>query len=807
MESLLQDVRFAARSLRKARSVTAIAVACFALGIGANTAIFSVVKAVLVDAMPYRDPAHLVHVGESERGRGPYSFSPANFFDLQAQTDLFTGAAAYSVTSRDLVSAAEPQRLRGVRATANLFTVLGSQPRAGRVFLPSDTLPGQPPVVVLSEQLWRRQFGSDPAIVGATISLSGVQTVVVGVMPADFDFPITPVHSDFWLPLDWRTFGDLSQRMNHSLQGVVARLAPGLDSARAAAGLATLARRLATQFPHEQRERGFIATSIRGIAVKNVRGALLLLLGAAGLLLLIASANVANLLLARAAGRRREVAIRTALGAARGRLIRQLVTESALLALVGGAIGLGLAQALLRTLLAVAGTTLPRGDHVALDGSVLLFAALLSLATGAIFGALPAFRATCTDLRQDLSEAAGRSSGSAERHRLLSALIVGEIALSLMLLTGASLIVRSFLQLLDTNPGFDPTGVMTFRTNAPSGRGADSLRYAQFYGPVLDRVRAIPGVKSAGFTNLLPIQDGTTDSFIRVIGRPLETDALNRPDAEVRYVSSDYFRTLRIPIMRGRELTSGDDRAAPRVVIVNEELVKRFLPGENPIGKQLDPGNGEPATIIGVVHSVRQTGLDRPPSPELYLAAAQSPAALSAITYVFAGDGDQPALARAAREVVRSVAPMQPIYQLGTMDDVIAASLRVRRLVLMLLGGFAALAVLLSAAGVYGVTSYGVAQRTREIGIRMALGARGADVASMVLRDVSRVAGTGILIGILAAAVLSRLMQSLVFGVGVHDPMTFAAVPIVIGVVAIIAGVVPALRAAHVDPLAAMRAE
>jgi predicted permease len=807
MESLLQDVRFAARSLRKAGGVTAIALACFALGSGANTAIFSVVKAVLVDAMPYQDPGRLVHVGESERGRGPSSVSPANFFDLRAQTDLFTDAAAYGAIDRDLADAAQPQRLRGVRATANLFRVLGSQPLAGRVFLPADTLPGQPPVVVVSEQLWRRQFGGSPAIVGSTITLGGVPTIVVGVMPASFDFPVTATHFDFWLPLDWHTFGDLSARMNHNLNGVVARLAPGLDSTRAAAGLATLARRLALQFPHEQRERGFIATSIRGRAVKNVRGALFLLLGAAGVLLLIASANVANLLLARAAGRRREVAIRTALGAARGRLVRQLVTESALLALAGGAIGLILAQGLLRALLALVGATLPRGDHVALDGPVLLFAALLSLATGTIFGALPAFRATRSDLRQDLSDAAGRSSGSAERHRLLSTLIVGEIALSLMLLTGASLIVRSFLRLLDTNPGFDPTGVVTFRTNAPAGRSADSLRYAQFYGPVLDRLRLVPGVKSAGFTNLLPIQDGTTDSFIHVIGHPVEVDALNRPDAEVRYVSSDYFRTLRIPVLAGREFTAGDDRAAPRVVIVNEELVKRFLPNENPIGKQLDPGFGEPATIVGVVHSVQQTALDRPPSPELYMAAAQSPANFGAVTYVFAGEGDPSSLERAARDVVRSVAPMQPIYQLGTMDGVIAASLRVRKLVLVLLGGFAALAVLLAAAGVYGVTSYGVAQRTREIGIRMALGARGADVASMVLRDVSRVAGIGVVIGVFAAAALSRVMQSLLFGVGAHDPMTFAAVPILIGVVAVVAGVVPAIRAAHVDPLSAMRAE
>ena len=806
METLLQDLRFAARSHLRARASTLIAVVCLALGIGANTAIFSAVRGVLLSSLPYANAAQLVHVGETEAGHGPFYFSPPNFFDVRAQRGVFIDVAAWTPTSRDLGDADAPERLRGTRATANLFQVLGSRPIAGRTFVPSDTLPGQSAVVVISEGLWRRRFGADPRTVGSQITLNGVKHEVIGIMPAPFDFPLTPVHNDFWVVLDWRTQGDLNNRLNHSVQAV-GRLSAGVDSARAMVALAPLARRLEAQFPQVQKTRGFLTVSLQGSIVGNVRMALLVLLGAVGLVLLIACANVANLLLVRAAGRRRELAIRAAIGAARGRLVSQLITESVLLALSGGVLGLFVAKGVLAILLSLAGSILPRADSVGLQGSVLLFAAAVSVLTGAVFGVVPALRATRTDLRQDLSDAAGRSSAGVGRHRTLNTLMVAEVALSLVLLTGAGLTIRSFAALLATDAGFKPGGVLTFRANPPAVGTVDSLRYVQFYGPVLDRIRALPGVRSAGFTNLLPIQDGTTDSFIEIAGHPKEPDASRRPDAQIRYVSNDYFRTLHIAVVAGRELTDRDRGDAPRVMVVNERLVERFMPNEKPLGKQIDPGDGVPATIVGVVKSVHQVGLDRPAQPELYLSAAQSSRQLSAVSFVVATDGDPLALSSAVRNAVRAVAPAQPVYQLGSMDAVINESLKVRRLVLVLLAGFALLALGLSAAGVYGVMSYGVSQRTREIGIRMALGANRGSVTSMILGDVAKVIGLGVATGFVGAAILSRVMQGVLYGVGTRDPVSFLVASGVIGGVAILAGAIPALRASRVDPLVAMRSD
>jgi predicted permease len=804
VETLFQDLRFAARGYRKARGATIIAIVCLALGIGANTAIYSVVEGVLLQRLPFDDPTALVQVGETSEGRGPYFFSPANFFDVRAQRGVFADLAAWMPTNRDLAGTDEPERVRGTRATANLFTLLGARPLAGRVFGPSDSLPG-PRVVVISEGLWRRRFGADRAIVGSHVTLSGVDHEVIGVMPASFDFPMTPVHNEFWVVLDWSAQGSLTNRLNHTIQAV-GRFAAGVDSARASAGLATLARRLEAEFPSQQKAGGFMTVGLRGSIVSNVRTPLLLLTGAVGLVLLIACANVANLLLVRAAGRRREIAIRTAIGAARGRLIRQLLTESVLLSLIGGAFGIIVARVSLSALLALASGILPMADSIAINGSALAFAAAVSFITGLVFGVLPAFGATRGDLRQVLADAAGRSSGSRHRRRTLNLLIIGEIACSVTLLTAAGLAIRSFVALLGVDAGFDPTGVFTFRTNAPAIAG-DTLRYARFFGPVLDRVRTLPGVRSAGFTNLLPIQDGTTNTFIEIIGHPKETDPLRRPDAEIRSVSSDYFKTIRTRLITGRELTDTDDGNAPRVMVVNEELVRRFMRDENPLGKQIDPGTGVPATIVGVVASVRQSGLDIPAQPELYLSASQMQRELGAVSYVVSTTGDPLSLIAAVRNAVRQVAPMQPVYQTGPMTAVVANSLRLRRLLLVLLGGFAILAVGLSAAGVYGVISYGVSQRTREIGIRMALGARRGAVSSMVLGDAARVVALGVGVGLSGAIVVARLMASLLYGVSARDPVTFAVAPVIIAVVAILAAAIPALRASRIDPLLAIQPE
>jgi putative ABC transport system permease protein len=798
MDSLLQDIRFALRSLWKARLTSALAVLCLALGIGANTAIFSVVRAVLLESLPFRDPQALVMAYETylppEGKRSTGSVAPANYFAWRKQTRIFADLAAYMPISRDLGDVAEPERIRGLRATTNLFHVLGAGPLAGRTFLGSDQPPGGAPVVVISEGLWRRHFASDPNLVGSAITLQGVKVTVVGIMPARFDFPVSPVHNDFWVPFDWRSIGDVTNRGNHSLT-VVGRLGSGVDSARAMADLSVVARRLALEFPDAQRTRGIQVMGLAGWVVGKVRPALLVLLGAVGAVLLIVCANVANLLLTRAAGRRREVAIRTALGAARARLVRQLLTESAVLALVGGALGILVARVTLLALRGMAATILPHAESIGLNSAVLFFTIGVSLATGLVVGIVPALRASQVDLREDLTEAAGRTSAGAHRRRALDALIVTEVALSLVLLIAAGLVIRSFLTLLDTDPGFAPDRLLTFRVAAPAVQpGADSERFARFYGPVLERARAIPGVQAVGFTSLLPIDN-----------RPLERDLSKVPDAQIRLVSSDYFRAMRIPLVAGREFDDHDTRAAEHVVVVNDALARRYFRDGSPLGRLLTSGESEGGRIVGVVRSVRQMGLDQEPLAEFYVPASQALYNTQEMTFVVRAQGRPEELTRALREVVRGIAP-QPLFQVATMDDVIVQSLTTRRLVLVLLVAFAALALVLSAAGVYGVMSYGVSQRTREIGIRMALGARAADVLGMILSGATRVMAIGIAVGLLTAALLTRALGSILYGVGALDPMTFLAVPAVIAIVGLLAGTVPAVRAARVDPMESMRA-
>jgi predicted permease len=806
MDTFLQDARFAIRSLRRARGTTAVAVLCLALGIGANAAIYSVVQAVLLASLPYGHAGQLVAVAESyvARGeRGVGSVAPANFLEWQRQTSIFSGVAAYVPGSRDLGDVGEPEHLRGIRITPSLFTVLEARPLLGRTILPADDQTAK--LVVISEGLWRRRFGANPGLIGTAITLNGVKYTVVGVMPEQFDFPITPLRMDFWMPLDFSTIGSITNRGNHSLT-VVGRLAPGVDSAQAARRLDVLAKRLQQQFPVEQHDRGIVITSLTGKAVGGLRPALMVLLGTTGLVLLIACANVASLLLARAAGRRREVAIRTALGAARGRLLRQLLTEATLLAVAGGLLGLGVAWIGLHSLLNLASAVLPRGEAIALDARVVTYAGLVSLLTGLVVGTVPALRASQTNLREDLSDAAGKSSAGVARHRTLAALITGEIALSLMLLVGAGLVIRSFVALLDVNPGFRAENVVTFHVAAPAQRIADSLRAEQFYNPLLEKARALPGVRAAGFTNVLPIQDGPTDRYFSVIGRPPSAPG-QHPDAENRIISAGYFTALGIPVLAGREFLASDTRQSEPVIIINDALAKQYFADENPIGKQIEPGTGVAHRVVGVVQSVRQLGLDQPARAEFYLPATQERYNTGAMAFVLATRGDSRPVMSAIRDLVRSVDPQQPVYLLGTMQSVISSSLGTRRLLLMLLGLFAGLALVLSAAGVYGVMSYGVSQRTREIGIRMALGAHGGDVAGMIMRDTGRVVVAGIVVGLGAAVGLTGVLQSMLYGVGTHDPVTFVAVPALIVVVALVAGAVPALRVTRVDPLISMRSE
>jgi len=810
METLLQDARFAVRSLWKARVTTVLAVSCLALGIGANTAIFSVVRAVLIESLPFRDPERLVMAYESVSVPGRTMttgwVAPANYFEWRKETRVFTNLAGFSPLTRDLGDISDPERLRGVRATTNLFQVLGVRPLAGRTFADSDQPPAAAPVVIISEGLWRRRFASDPNIIGRSIALGTAKPTVIGIMPARFDFPVSPLRNDFWIPFDWRSVGDPTNRANHSLL-VVGRLAPGMDSTRAMADLSTVARRLEQEFPDAQHGRGIQLMGVPGWVVGKVKPALLVLLGAVGVVLLIVCANVANLLLTRAAGRRREVAIRTALGAARVRLVRQLLTESALLALAGGVLGVAVAQATLAGLRGMAATILPNAESIGLQFGVLAFTVGTSLATGVVVGILPALRASQVDLREDLTEAAGRTSASGKRRRALDTLIVAEVALSLVLLVAAGLVIRSFVALIQTDPGFSAERMLTFRVGAPPVRaGADTERYPRFYAPVLAQVRGVPGVRAAAYISVLPIQGGTADRYFSVDGRPLEKDLSRVPDAQVRLISSGYFRTMRIPLLAGREFDDNDVRSTEHVVVINDALARRFFPDGSPLGRLLKTGD-EGGRIVGIVRSIRQVGLDQDPQPEFYLPSSQALFNLDAMTFVVRAQGQPEELTRAVREVVHSIAPQSPIFQVATMENVIAQSLTTRRLVLTLLAAFAGLALVLSAAGVYGVMSYGVSQRIREIGIRMALGARGGDVIGMILGGVLRVLAVGIIAGLAAAALLTRTLNSVLYGVTAIDPVTFIAVPVLIGVVGMLAGAIPAVRAARVDPLQSMRAE
>ncbi|HEY6826416.1 MAG TPA: ABC transporter permease [Gemmatimonadaceae bacterium] len=808
MDTLLQDIRFAIRTIRKQRGTSAVAVVCLALGIGANTAIFSVIRTVLMDSLPFQDPGRIVRLYETANfggTRGLGSVSVPDFLDWRSEQRSFVDIAAYSAGSADLAGDGNPERVRAIRTTANLFSVLGAAPYFGRVFTAGEDQPGHNPVVILSEGFWRRRFGGDRALLGKLVSLDNTLYTVVGVMPAAFDFPVTPIHNDVWIPLLW-TPTDLKQRGNHWMS-VIGRLKPGVDSAAATAQMATIAERIARDFPNEQKDRGVAVNTMNGVVVGRVRTPLLMLLGAVGLVLLISCANVANLLLARASGRRREVAIRTALGAERGRLVRQFLTESVLLAAAGGLVGLAVAHWGLQAILAYAAAALPRAAGIHLNGSVLAFAAGVSLLTGIAFGLVPALRASQSDLREDLSESAGRTGTSRKHHRTLRALIVAEMALSLVLLVGAGLLIRGFVALMHTDPGLRPDHVLTFHIAAPSGRLPDSVRYVQFYGPVLQRLRGLPAVSDAASTTIIPIQNTGVNGNFQIVGRPEETDLGKQPFAEFRVVSSNYFRTMGITMVRGREFSDQDAAGAPLVAIVNDEFVRRYFPNEDPIGKQILAWSDKPSTIVGVARSVRQVSLDQPPRTELYVAAAQSPGNLFDVSYVLRTQSKPESLMPSVRASLHDIAPDQPIFLVKTMDDVISDSLQSRKLTLSLLAIFASLALLLSAAGVYGVMSYAVSQRQREIGIRMALGARASNVAQMILSEAGTLAAIGLVIGLVAAALLTRVLSSMVYGVGTHDPVTFVAVSALLAAVALTASLVPALRAARIDPLRAMRVE
>lgn len=804
------DVRHSVRSLLNTPGFTLATVLVLALGIGANAQVFSVIDSVLLRPLPYEQPESLVRVFETfplaggSSGEGSVSYP--NFEDWREQSRSFRDLALAGFrTSLTLQGQGDAERIAAVPVGGNLFSLLGVNPVAGRGFASGDDEPGAPAVVVLSDEAWRNRFGSDASVLGSTLVLDGEPHTVVGVMPREFRYPAGGGAPDVWVPL---RPGE-QQRRNRGSHAftVVGRLAPGVTVEAAEREMRAIAAGIADRFPDQQEGRSAVVRSLHEQVVGDIRPTLLVLLGAAALVLLIACANVASLLLARSVARQREVAIRSALGAGRRRIVQRFLIESLLLVFAGAAVGLLLAEGGLRAIRTAAGSLLPRATEISIDLRVVLVLLAVSLVIGSIFGLIPAAQSARLNLQQALREGGRTGSGGRAGQLFRSTLVVVQVALSLVLLVGAGLLMRTFLALLGTDSGMATENVLTARLALPAQKyetaaGASS----RFYEPVLERIRGLPGVSAAGMINMLPLQGWGFNGNFGIAGKSFESVA-EQPFAEFRLVSPGYFAALGIPLLRGRDVTEQDSPEAPPVVLVNQAMADRYFAGEDAVGQQIVGMGPTPITIVGVVGDVRQAGLDSPPRAELYFPQPQVPFAWQEMTLVVRTGMKPMALAGPVREAIRAIDPQQPVFDLVTMDQVVAESVSDRRLYLWLMGVFALVALTLAVTGIYGVISYSVSQRTREFGIRLALGSSARRLRRGVVWQGGRLALWGLLIGIPASYLLTRLLAGLLYGVGAADPLTYAGVALVLGVVALLASYVPALRATRVDPIVALRAE
>jgi predicted permease len=809
LERFGQDVRYGIRQLRRAPGFAAVAIVTLALGIGANTAILSVVNAILLRPLPYDNPDRLVVV--LHEGRRPVS--PANLLDWRARSRSFQSMGAASSWSASFTGAEGPEKVPALRMTPEILPMMGVQPRLGRFFLPAEAAPGRDRVVLLADGLWRRRFGADAGIVGKSIPVNGEPYEVVGVMPPGFVFaPFWATESEIWAPLDVQTRAD--NRDSQFLR-VFARLRDGasLEAARQEIGAVTAS--LEREFPGTNRDVRVLPLQER--VVGDVRPALLVLLGAVGLVLLIACANVANMLLARSSARRREIALRAAIGASRGRTIRQLLTETLVLASAGGGAGLALGAWGLKALVALAPPGIPRLSDVSLDLRVLLVSFGAALATGIAFGLAPALQASRIGL-QDALKDGGSAAAGREGGRLRRAFVAAEVALALVLLIGAGLMARSFVALRNIDPGFDPHGVVTLEVSVVGTAQAAPGRRPVLYGNILERFAAIPGVRAAGAINHLPIGGDIWGRPYAIEGRPPSRPG-ESPSGTYRAVMPGYFEAMRIPILRGRGIAAADGPDAPGVVVINDYMARHRWPGEDPIGRRIALAGGDPnrkawATVVGVVKNAVRGEWSAEPDDEFYLSFRQArmllentDPAFAYITFVARTDGDPAALVPALRSAVWAIDPTLPISAVRTMDSVVESANGGARFQTLLLAVFAAAAALLAAVGIYGVMSYAVSRQSREIGVRMALGARPADVLGQVVRQGMAVAVGGAAAGLAAAFLLTRLMSSLLYGVQPSDPVTYAGVAALLLAIALCASYLPARRAAHIDPIKALRAE
>ena len=806
MDVMPQDLRYGIRKLAKNPGFTAVVVLALALGIGANTAIFSVVKAILLHPLAYKDPARITMVWMDNRKLGVDQdwHSYLNFLEYKNGSQTFEDMAAFNDRSFNLTGAGDPVRVLGAWATASLFPVLGVDPTLGRAFTQDEEEPGRDLVVVLSHGLWQRRFGADPQIIGQQISLNGTNRTVVGVMPESFRFP--DKDAELWVPL--APDPQLRNNRNALWLKAVGRLKPGVSLEQARADMSTIAGRLEQQYDFMS-GYGVNLVPIHDQVVGSVRPALLVLLGAVALVLLIACANVANLLLVRGAAREREIAVRAALGAARGRLVRQMLTESIVLATAGGVAGLLIAVLGLRVLLTLAPVDIPRLDQIRVDWQVLVFALGVSLATGVVFGLVPALQASGPDLNESLKEGGRGSTAGIRGRRIRGALVVSEIALSLILLIGAGLMIKSFVRLQQFNLGFNPDRMLTLRLQLPRSKYKEDSQIAGFYRELLDRVGNQPGVQSAGAISTIFLTKTPYSTNFTIQGRPPLRPG-EQIEVPIDSISPNYFRVMGIPLLRGREFTDDDKAGAPGVVIVNQTFARRFFPDEDPIGRRFvygvpDGPNPPWLTIVGVVADTRRTGFDAEVRPETYLPYSQSP---DKWMYLIVRATSSPiSLIGAVRGAVWAIDKDQAVFSVETMDQLLSEMMAQRRFNMFLLAIFAGSALILAAVGIYGVMSYSVTQRTHEIGVRIALGAGRASVLRQVAGQGMMLAAAGIALGLVGSLALTRLMAGLLFEVGATDPLTFGLIPLLLGGVALAASVIPARRAMKVDPILALRYE
>ena len=809
METFWQDLRFGFRQLLGKPGFAAIATLSLALGIGANTAIFSLVDAVLLRPLPFHDPDRLVVVWEdaAKIGFPRNTPAPANYADWKARNRVFEDMAAITWRGFNLTDEGEPEKVEAQAVTANFFPLLGVKPDLGRVFNREEDQPGRNNVAVISYGLWQRRFGGDPALIGKEILLDGQKYMVIGVMPSGFQFLSKEV--GLWVPAAFSP-QELANRGSHYLT-VVARLKPEVALQEARADVAAITQRINRDNPVSWSgfELGSVVISLREQLAGDVRPALITLLVAVGFVLLIACANIANLLLARGAARFREVAVRTALGAGRGRIVRQLLTESVSLAVAGGLAGLLFAWSCFSFLKQIIPDNMALNAGVRIDARIFGFTLLLSFLTGIVFGLAPALQAAKIDLNEALKQGGGRTGTGAGHRRLRSALVVIEIALALVLLVGAGLLIRAFLRLRALDVGVDPENVLTLRTMLPRNKYGELPKRDAFYLQVLERVRALPGVVSAGYTTAMPLTwKGGTNGF-SIEGRGQGPGQ----DAQSRQVSAGYMETMGVKLRQGRFLDERDDAQAQPVAVINETMARQFWPGEGALGKRFKLGPFDSqnpwVTVVGVVGDVKEMGLEAPAKAEMFFPYQQLPRMLWNMPRDLAvrTTGDPMSVAAAARQAVWSVDRNQPVSNVRTMNEILAEEVAQRRIGMTLLAAFAALALALASLGIYGVLSYSVAQRRQEIGVRMALGAGRKDVMRMVLADGMRLAAAGVAVGLGVSFALTRLMAGLLFGVSASDLRTLAGVTLLLTLVALVACYIPARRATKVDPMIALRYE